>query len=79
MYPAVRSRHPLWSWVGCEGGVRRKEVEDVDGEEEEVVRWRPGPCLQLKLSNEINNKVNECKSKRLHQEHVSSYRCRQTE
>lgn len=36
MYPAVRSRHPLWSWVGCEGGVRRKEVEDVDGEEEEV-------------------------------------------
>lgn len=42
VYPALSSRRPLWSWVGCEGGVRRREEEE-DGEEEEGPR--PGPRL----------------------------------
>lgn len=42
VYPALSSRRPLWSWVGCEGGVRRREEEE-DGEEEEGLR--PGPAL----------------------------------
>lgn len=41
MYPAFSSRRPLWSWVGCEEGVRRRE-EEVDGEEEGP---RPGPAF----------------------------------
>ena len=42
MYPALSSRRPLWSWVECEGGVRRREEEE-DGEEEEVEEEEEGP------------------------------------
>lgn len=44
VYPALSSRRPLWSWVGCEGGVRRREEEE-DGEEEEEEGPRPRPTL----------------------------------
>lgn len=34
VYQDLSSRRPLWSWVECEGGVKRR-MEEEDGEEVE--------------------------------------------
>lgn len=45
MYPALSSRHPLWSWVKREGRSEKEgEEEDVDEEEEEEEE-EAGPLL----------------------------------
>lgn len=45
MYPALSSRHPLWSWVRREGRSEKEMEEEDDEEEEEEEEEQTGPLL----------------------------------